>query len=69
MIPFKNTSVKNALVSENVFRLRAPELDGSDCFHRYDPVSTGPNLIPSTGWEYFRNFGDMESLDQIFPVL
>jgi len=45
------------------------ESDGSDCFHRYDPVSTGPNLIPWTEWEYFRNFGDMERLDQIFPVL
>jgi hypothetical protein len=45
------------------------ESDGSDCFHRYDPVSTGPNVIPWTEWEYFQNFGDMERLDQIFPVL
>jgi hypothetical protein len=43
--------------------------DGSDCFHRYDPVSTGPNVIPWSEWEYFRNIGDMERLDQIFPVL
>lgn len=43
--------------------------DGSDCFHRYDPVSTGPNIIPWSEWEYFQNFGDMERLDQIFPVL
>jgi len=43
--------------------------DGTDCFHRYDPVSTGPNIIPWTEWEYFQNFGDKERLDQIFPVL
>jgi hypothetical protein len=43
--------------------------DGSDCFHRYDPVSTGPNVIPWAEWEYFRNIGDTERLDQIFPVL
>lgn len=43
--------------------------DGTDCFHRYDPVSTGPNVIPWSEWEYFQNFGDMERLDQIFPVL
>jgi hypothetical protein len=43
--------------------------DGSDCFHRYDPVSTGPNVIPWSEWEYFQNIGDMERLDHIFPVL
>lgn len=43
--------------------------DGSDCFHRYDPVSTGPNVIPWSEWEYFQNMGDMERLDQVFPVL
>jgi hypothetical protein len=44
-------------------------IDGSDCFHRYDPVSTGPNVIPWSEWEYFQNIGDMERLDHIFPVL
>ena len=43
--------------------------DGSDCFHRYDPVSTGPNVIPWSEWEYFLNTGDMERLDSVFPVL
>lgn len=43
--------------------------DGTDCFHRYDPVSTGPNVIPWSEWEYFENTGDMERLDQVFPVL
>jgi hypothetical protein len=43
--------------------------DGSDCFHRYDPVSTGPNVIPWSEWEYFQNIGDTDRLDSIFPVL
>lgn len=43
--------------------------DGSDCFHRYDPVSTGPNVMPWSEWEYFLNMGDTERLNQIFPVL
>jgi hypothetical protein len=45
------------------------EKDGSDCFHRYDPVSTGPNIIPWSEWEYFCNMGDTDRLEQIFPVL
>jgi len=44
-------------------------VDGSDCFERYDPVSTGPNVIPWSEWEYFQNFGDIDRLHRIFPVL
>jgi hypothetical protein len=42
---------------------------GEDCFHRYDPVSTGPNLIPWSELEYYRQFGDLERIHKIFPVL
>lgn len=44
-------------------------LTGKDCFHRYDPTSTGPNLIPWSELEYYRQFGDLTRLHKIFPVL
>ena len=34
------------------FICREIKRDGSDCFERYDPVSTGPNLIPWCEMEY-----------------
>lgn len=42
---------------------------GEDCFHRYDPTSTGPNIIPWSELEYFRQFGDRDRLNRIFPAL
>lgn len=42
---------------------------GEDCFHRYDPVSTGPNLLPWSEMEFYRHFGDLERLHKLFPVL
>ena len=51
------------------FICREIKRDGSDCFERYDPVSTGPNLIPWCEMEYYRQIGDMERLHKIFPVL
>ena len=42
---------------------------GEDCFQRYDPTSTGPNLIPWSELEYFRHFGDLDRIHKIFPVL
>lgn len=51
------------------FICREIRADGSDCFERYDPVSTGPNLLPWVELEYFRQFGDMERLHKVFPAL
>ena len=45
------------------------EDDGGDTFERFDPSSTGPNVMPWTEWEYYQNFGDKERLAQVFPVL
>ena len=42
---------------------------GEDCFHRYDPTSTGPNLIPWSELEFFMHYGDLERIHRIFPVL
>jgi hypothetical protein len=44
-------------------------VDGQDCFHRHDPSSTGPNVLPWSEWEYYLNFGDRDRLARTFPVL
>jgi AcrR family transcriptional regulator len=45
------------------------ESDGGDQFHRYDPVSTGPNVLAWCEWENWLNFGDRERLGRVYPVL
>lgn len=51
------------------FICREIKSDGADCFERYDPTSTGPNLLPWTEMIYYKQFGDTERLHKIFPVL
>ncbi|MDC0535603.1 glycoside hydrolase, partial [Francisellaceae bacterium] len=45
------------------------QLNGQDLFQRYDPVSTGPNIMPWAEWEYYQRTGDISRLEEIFPVL
>ncbi len=45
------------------------EADGNDQFSRFDPASTGPNVLPWTEWEYYLTYGDRERLARVFPVL
>lgn len=51
------------------FICREIKADGADCFERYDPVSTGPNLIPWAEMVYYHQFGNVDRLHKIFPVL
>lgn len=51
------------------FICREIKADGADCFERYDPVSTGPNLLPWSEMVYFKHFGDLSRLHKVFPVL
>lgn len=51
------------------FICREIKADGADCFERYDPVSTGPNLMPWCEMIYYKQFGDTERLHKIFPAL
>lgn len=51
------------------FICREIKRDGADCFERYDPVSTGPNLLPWAEMQYYKQYGDEERLHKIFPVL
>lgn len=43
--------------------------DGTDVFERFDPSSTGPNIMPWAEWEYFKNFNDIHRLKKVFPAL
>ena len=45
------------------------EADGQDCFERFDPASTGPNVMPWTEWEYFELSGDRDRVRRVLPVL
>ncbi len=51
------------------FICREIRADGSDCFERYDPVSTGPNLLPWAELLYYKQFGDIDRLHRVFPAL
>lgn len=51
------------------FISREIEPDGQDRFRRHDPSSTGPNVMPWSEWEYFLNFGDLDRLRSVYPVL
>jgi glycogen debranching enzyme len=43
--------------------------DGMERFERFDPSSTGPNIMPWAEWEYYLHFHDAERLARVFPVL
>ena len=45
------------------------EENGRDRLYRFDPGSTGPNVIPWAEWDYYMNFGDKKRLSNIFTVL
>ncbi|WP_455601117.1 MGH1-like glycoside hydrolase domain-containing protein [Bacteroides rodentium] len=68
--PFQNT-LNNFYAKQHPdgFICREIKADGADCFERYDPTSTGPNLMPWCEMVYFHQFGDTERLHKIFPVL
>ena len=44
-------------------------LDGRDRFERFDAASTGPNVLPWTEWERYRDTADRGRLSGVFPVL
>lgn len=68
--PFQN-SLDNFYAKQHPdgFICREIRADGSDCFERFDPTSTGPNLLPWVELAYFRQYGDLDRLHAIFPAL
>lgn len=45
------------------------ETNGTDRFSRFDPVSTGPNVLAWCEWEYFRMYHNRERLKDVFDPL
>lgn len=45
------------------------EVTGDEQFHRYDPSSTGPNLLAWSEWSYYNLYYDKERLGSVFPVI
>lgn len=45
------------------------ESDGTEKFTRFDPASTGPNILPWCEWEYYTANHDKERLEKVFPSL
>ena len=42
---------------------------GEDCFHRFDPCSTGPNLFAWSEWDHWLAVSDTGRLRKVYPVL
>ena len=42
---------------------------GQDLFHRFDHVSTGPNIMLYSEWLSFLQTGNIERLEKVFPVM
>ena len=42
---------------------------GQDRYHRFDPVSTGPNLVAWSEWNHWLTVGDRDRLERVFPAL
>jgi len=45
------------------------EADGQDCFQRFDPASTGPNVLAWAEWNHFVKTGDRQRLELVFAPL
>ena len=45
------------------------EADGQDCFHRFDPSSTGPDVLAWAEWNHYIKTGDHHRLEAVFPCL
>lgn len=45
------------------------EVDGQDTYHRFDPTSTGPNVMAWAEWNHYLKSGDRKRLETVFPPL
>ncbi len=70
VFPFQHT-LNNFYAKQHPdgFICREIKADGADCFERYDPTSTGPNLMPWAEMVYYHQYGDLDRLHKVFPVL
>lgn len=56
-------------LSDGFISRQIHEDDGNAKFMRYDPISTGPNILGWCEWEYYQRTGDKERLKKIFYPL
>jgi glycogen debranching enzyme len=63
---------------DNFYRTQQPDgficreirtTDGSDCFERFDPCATGPDIMAWSEWAAYQQFGDAQRLAEVFPAL
>jgi Trehalase len=45
------------------------EGNGSECYSRFDPAGSGPNVLGLAEWQYYLTFGDLTRLERVFPAL
>jgi hypothetical protein len=45
------------------------EGNGTECYSRFDPAGSGPNVLGLSEYEYFLQFGDINRVSQVFPAL
>ena len=45
------------------------EGDGSECYARFDPAGTGPNVLGWSEWEYYEATCNEQRLAEVFPAL
>ncbi len=43
--------------------------NGQEHFHRFDPVSTGPNILPWAEWQHYEQNSDKQRLSDVFSPL
>jgi Trehalase len=45
------------------------EGNGTECYSRFDPAGSGPNVLGLSEYEYYLQFGDRARMSQVFPAL
>jgi hypothetical protein len=45
------------------------EANGTECYSRFDPAGSGPNVLGLSEYEYYVQFGDRERVARVFPAL
>ncbi len=61
---FYSSQHKDGYISREI-----AESSGAEIFEKFDPSSTGPNVMPWAEWEYYLNFNDRDRLNAVFTPL
>ena len=71
LFPFRKTldNFYAAQLPDGFIPRQLHERDGMSKWMRFDPVSTGPNLLAWCEWEYFLHTGDMERMRRVYAPI